>query len=783
MADPVPPTPPADRPPPGEDNLRRQVVDLIEYLYGPLLVSVGFSVLYALSDPAQEALIGLATDLAAYGGRFGDLSDAQRDLMSWRIPFGLLVPATLPYALWVACRIAVKHCPVPPSRLRRGMMALIAGLPVVALIVGPLRAAVTPEARTALTGVDLGLPGVSGTGNLYAELGIMALPGIAGLVFMVAVVVCRVWAGRARGGIWPGVAAWVDDVLSLRNGNARNMVTGVLAMVAGVILWGLWDPTVGLYAGPLGVAASFAGALALGLAVLTRWSHAMPGRMPLTVVVLLVAFGLSSFWLAFAILAGALALLARGRRLTPLGRAVTLGVAAVQGLYLGGAWISDACDTLAGCNMVQPLAGAPFDWTEDGTVIASRTFRSDIASPSASIGFDLWNRRRLALQARDGTPRPIRVVAAQGGGLYAAYQTAWYLAERADTEPGFARSVFAISGVSGGSVGGGVFWAIRASGVCDGTRAGTDCHRRGVRAVLEHDYLSPALAGLFFRDALDSVLPVSAAFTQPIDRGRALEGVLARRLADWIAAETGRPPAQNPMHLAMSRSWSPDAGLPLLLMNATDVGSGGLSVLSPVRDVTLNLPGRLRIPGAGDVSVVTAMVTSARFPLVSPPLRVRVEEPDPAGPPGATRVVTRQLVDGGYFDNSGLETLADLLPLMVLRRDRAEPRPRPPIEVIVFTVAEGRGVEPPAMKGTLAAPVAAFTGAWRSRRDLTVRRIEAEYAAAGGPTEADVCFVPARMTESRVNFTVSWYLATATFAAIRDEMARAPAERGNCPPP
>jgi predicted acylesterase/phospholipase RssA len=754
-------------------------VDLLEYLYGPLLVSVGFSVLYALSDPAQEALIGLATDLAADQGRFGDLSEAQRQLLSWRIVFGLLVPATLPYALWVACRIAIRHCPVPPSRTRRALMALIAGLPVVALIAGPLRAAFTPEARTALTGADLGLPGTVGAGDLHVELAVMALPGIAGLVFLMLVLTTRVQAERAPQGLWPVLAGWVDDILTLRNGNARKVAVAVLAMVAGVILWGLWDPTVGEYAGPLGVAASFAGALALMLAALTRLSHHMPGRVPLVVVLLLVVFGLAAAWLALTILVGALALLLRWGRLAPAGRVFALGLAGVQGLYLGGAWMTAGCDTLAGCNMVQPLEGAPFDWTEGGTVIASRSFRSDVASPSASIGFDLWNQRRLALEARDGTTRPIRVVAAQGGGLYAAYQTAWYLAVRADTEPDFARSVFAISGVSGGSVGGGVFWAIRASGVCDGPRAGADCHRRGVRAVLEHDYLSPALTGLFFRDALDSVVPVSALFTQPIDRGRALENVLARRLADWIAAETGRPPAQNPMHLAMSRSWSPDAGLPLLLMNATDVASGGLAVLSPVRDVTLNLPGRLRLPEAGDVAVVTAMVTSARFPLVSPPLRVRVEELDPAGPPGATRVVTRQLVDGGYFDNSGLETLADLLPLMVLRRDRAEPAVRQPIEVIVFTVATGAPVDPPPMKGTLAAPVAAFTGAWRSRRDLTVRRIEADFAAAA----SEVCFVPARMTEDRVNFTISWYLATATFAAIREEMARATAEHGTCPAP
>jgi hypothetical protein len=87
-------------------------VDLLEYLYGPLLVSVGFSVLYALSDPAQEALIGLATDLAADRGRFGDLSEAQRQLLSWRIVFGLLVPATLPYALGspAASRSGIARC-------------------------------------------------------------------------------------------------------------------------------------------------------------------------------------------------------------------------------------------------------------------------------------------------------------------------------------------------------------------------------------------------------------------------------------------------------------------------------------------------------------------------------------------------------------------------------------------------------------------------------------------------------------------------------------------------
>ncbi len=772
MADPAVPPRVSDDP----GSLRQRVVDLLEYLYGPLLVAVGFFALYAFADPAQEALFGIATDFATLNAAPGAPGDPFPWLILVRAGYGLFAPLLMTYALWVAARFVLQIYDVAPSPERDAMLVAVPLLPSLAMVIGPVRAALSPEARAPAE--VLGLPGgLLAAGDLRAELLYLALPGVFGCLLIAAYFYAR-W-DEGRGGAGSAKARiWLERLLDLDFPLARAFGVVGVAAIAVVAILGIANMRFGEWAGPIGVSASFAAALGLLLAGLTAASHWMPGRFPLLVVVLLLALGLSSPWLALAILVAALATLACWRRLTVWGRAFALVLATVQAAYIAGGWLSDACDTLAGCNMVQPLEGAPFDFTEDGTVVAStRAFRSDVASPSASLGFDLWNRRRLALEARDGTPRPIRVVAAQGGGLYAAYQTAWYLAHRADTEPGFAASVFAISGVSGGSVGGGVFWAIRASGICDGPRAGADCHRRGVRAVLEHDFLSPALTGLFFRDAIDSVVPISALFAQPIDRGRGLENALADRLADWIADETGRPPAENPLRLAISRSWSPDAGLPLLLMNATDVASGGLRVLSPVRDVTLNVPGRLRMPGAGDVSVATAMVTSARFPLVSPPLRVRVEEPVP-GRAGARREVTRQLVDGGYFDNSGLETLTDLLPLITLRRARTEPAGRPQVEVIVFTVAEGPAGDPPAMKGTLAAPLAAFTGAWRSRRDLTVRRIETTFQAA----DAGVCFVPARMSEDRVNFTVSWFLSTATFAAIREEMTRKAAERGTCPP-
>ena len=79
---------------------------------------------------------------------------------------------------------------------------------------------------------------------------------------------------------------------------------------------------------------------------------------------------------------------------------------------------------------------------------------------------------------------PVFVVSAQGGGLYAAYNTATFLARLIDLCPGFRRHLFAISSVSGGSVGAAVFAsALRLS---DGAQVDFefhDCDRLGRRLL------------------------------------------------------------------------------------------------------------------------------------------------------------------------------------------------------------------------------------------------------------------------------------------------------------
>jgi len=76
--------------------------------------------------------------------------------------------------------------------------------------------------------------------------------------------------------------------------------------------------------------------------------------------------------------------------------------------------------------------------------------------------FIAWLQARKDFQFfRDkGVPYPVHVVAVEGGGLYAAYHVASFLAHLQDECPQFAQHTFAISSVSGGSLGGAVFAAL-----------------------------------------------------------------------------------------------------------------------------------------------------------------------------------------------------------------------------------------------------------------------------------------------------------------------------------
>ncbi|NJO33554.1 MAG: hypothetical protein HC869_10790 [Rhodospirillales bacterium] len=127
------------------------------------------------------------------------------------------------------------------------------------------------------------------------------------------------------------------------------------------------------------------------------------------------------------------------------------------------------------------------------SVFANRNNDVAAAKPTDDTlrtSFDDWLKVRSVSSSK---PYPVFVIAAQGGGIYAAAAVSEFLASLEDQCPGFAKHVFAISAVSGGAVGATAFNSVH-SRDNDRLRDGCQSADRGdatrrTQAVLLQDHL------------------------------------------------------------------------------------------------------------------------------------------------------------------------------------------------------------------------------------------------------------------------------------------------------
>jgi len=278
--------------------------------------------------------------------------------------------------------------------------------------------------------------------------------------------------------------------------------------------------------------------------------------------------------------------------------------------------------------------------------------------------FKTWFDDLARDEPRGSEPIPVFVVAAEGGGLRAAYWTAAVLAaledETAARPTPFSRHLFAISGVSGGSVGAALFDAAVA------LRAGGKAPRADMRldemdSMLREDFLSDTLGAALFPDLLQRFIPA------PIlnDRAIALDRAFDRA---WGRVHPNDPDRlRNPFH----NLWLANPHrVPLLFFNSTVVETGQRAINSPLATTTPTadlafadtLPvGRLI---GTELPLSTAALLSARFTYVSPAALIDTHRPDA---PAWIR-----LVDGGYFDNSGAVTAQEIVRAII---EAHEPKP------------------------------------------------------------------------------------------------------------
>ena len=356
----------------------------------------------------------------------------------------------------------------------------------------------------------------------------------------------------------------------------------------------------------------------------------------------------------------------------------------------------------------------------------------------------------------------IYVVAAEGGGLFAAYHTAFRLAVLAGEDPDFRRRIFAISGVSGGSVGAGMYAAIEHAGLCGDNDDGA-CRCNAVRRVLKRDFLSPVAAAMLFPDSAASFIPGS--HTKPLsvtDRARALDRAFATGVERWIADRDTSGDIANPLYLSLADAWDPAGNVPALFLNATDTHDGERRVLSGLGSMGCGSMGlgsgpgcvqtRVTLTNGNGVSILEAMSLSARFPLVSPAGRLSIE--------GLTEDI--RLVDGGYFDNSGIETARDII------RDIKLVEPSRRVELLVIRL-DDPGHDPRSYSfGEVTSPVSTFVGAWRARGGLTQNRMTQHFRSYAIPRPRAHARI---LNNEDFAFTLSWLLTDRTFNAIEEQVA------------
>lgn len=252
--------------------------------------------------------------------------------------------------------------------------------------------------------------------------------------------------------------------------------------------------------------------------------------------------------------------------------------------------------------------------------------------PTIAEAYGLWLKNWTERHPGE-TPRPV-VVATYGGGIRAAYWTAMTLARLQERIPDLQDRIFAVSGVSGGSVGAAAWRALSLR------RSPTPAE---VDRVLGQDYLGPTFATMFYPDLLQVFLPFPTGLN---DRARTMEAAWE---SSWNAGS-----AYDGAFLDL---W-PESGRPwpALFLNGTSVNDGGRLVTSNLLPPPWRIkPYRDFITEFGpDLHVATAAGNSARFPLVSPAGSFAVAGRDKAAG-------MDQIVDGGYYDNSGGATAFNLI--------------------------------------------------------------------------------------------------------------------------
>jgi hypothetical protein len=383
--------------------------------------------------------------------------------------------------------------------------------------------------------------------------------------------------------------------------------------------------------------------------------------------------------------------------------------------------------------------------------------------------FGAWLAQR-ADRSAGGAAYPVFLIAAEGGGIRAAYITAQILATIQDHCPAFAQHVFAVSGVSGGSLGAAVFAGLTARHARN--EPNLPCNVLGVTppttmrgpadSVLAHDFLTPVTGMAVYPDLLQRFLPVSFGV---FDRARALEDGFTRAWREAFPDGWGFDSSFYNLRRGDA------SAVPALFLNVTQVENGARVVitnLSPDSTVAGRLTTLSSLDSTINLSMSTAVSLSARFTYITP-----------EGAISFASGARQRFVDGGYFENSGAGTILDVIHAIRAwersHRDGSRPRVRP----IILRVGYSEGVDSTRARidnsgfSDALSPIFALLNTRGTRGTVVVEQLRAAVDQAHGDA-VEMNMLDLVLTRGRVPLILGWLLSETARADVRARTSAEP---------
>ena len=290
----------------------------------------------------------------------------------------------------------------------------------------------------------------------------------------------------------------------------------------------------------------------------------------------------------------------------------------------------------------------------------------------------------------EGPVRPI-IVAVSGGATRAGLWGAAVLDQVLQAQQGNGAALFAVSSVSGGSLGAAGAMTLLSQEERPCRAAGLALLRAKEQDAvpLAGDALGPLLGGWLLNDipraAFEPIRWASGSDLRGGDSATAIEQGFTDLWDDVRppAAPRWDEPFLSLFYMDGKGTYRP--GMPLWFANGTDATTGNRVITTPIA-APLNAESKAPWPFRGardfhvlmhaDVSIATAINNTARFPYLEPFGEML--------PPGEERQVG-SLVDGGYFENEGLLTVLELAEWLI---DQSQPG-RPVEPIIVQATGDG----------------------------------------------------------------------------------------------